>query len=49
MGSDGGKATAIILRQKAINEYIKNPKICLYCKNPIPIDKEDLDKILFSG
>lgn len=37
-GSAGGKARAIIQKQKAkerIDEYNKNPKLCLYCGKPI--------------
>lgn len=39
----GGKATALILRQKALSCYYKNPNICLQCKNII--DVKDGDKI----
>ena len=38
--SAGGKATAIILKQKAIDDYYQNPNICLYCGNVIKI-KDD--------
>lgn len=33
----GGKATAFILRNKALVEYYKNPKICLYCNKIIEV------------
>ena len=44
-GSSGGKARAIIQKEEAkqrIDEYNKNPNLCLYCSNPIlaPYDKK---------
>jgi hypothetical protein len=35
--SMGGKATAIILRKKALEEYYKNPNICLNCGSIIEV------------
>lgn len=37
--SNGGKATAKILREKAIFSYYENPNICLYCKQIIHINE----------
>ena len=36
-GSAGGQARAITQHQAAIDRYYKNPKLCLYCTNPIQL------------
>jgi hypothetical protein len=37
IGSSGGKVMAIKQRNIALTEYYKNPIMCKYCKNPIPV------------
>lgn len=43
--SAGGKATAKILRQQAIDRYLKNPNICVYCHNIIAVDHQTIQLI----
>jgi len=46
MSSAGGKATAIILRQQAIKNYMLNPNVCLECKNKILVhDGEKVSQV----
>ena len=42
-GERGGKATAIILRKQAIEEYYKNPNYCKCCKRLIEV--KDTEKV----
>lgn len=39
--SAGGKATAIILRKKAIENYYLNPNFCNHCENIIEIKEKE--------
>jgi hypothetical protein len=41
ISSAGGKATAIILRKKAIDEYYINPNICKNCGNVIVVKEKE--------
>lgn len=37
-GSAGGRACAVIQKQKALERYLKNPAICKICGKAIPLD-----------
>lgn len=41
ISSAGGKATAIILRKKAIDDYYKNPNICKNCGYAIEVKEKE--------
>jgi len=41
LSSAGGKATGIKLRTKALEEYYKNPSICLECQEIINVSEKD--------
>lgn len=43
--SKGGQVTAIISRNKAIQDYYKHPKRCKFCKNIIEVGEEQVTQI----